>query len=72
MATIDKLREILAECQCIDPALVREECTFEEVGMDSLDLIDFTYEVEDAFGLTVKDLDSIQTFGDVVAYIDSL
>lgn len=72
METLDRIREILATGQFIDPARIREDATFEEAGMDSLDLVDFSYEIEDAFGIQIERMDEARTFGDVARRIDEL
>ena len=46
---------------------------FEDLGADSLDVVELLMSLEDEFGLTIED-DQVQDFhtvGDVVSYIES-
>ena len=37
----------------VDPALIRPESTFEQLGLDSLTLMEFVFEVEDRFDVRI-------------------
>ena len=57
--------------------MAKEEVTMEstmqdELGADSLDLVDLVMSVEEEFGVKVadEDLENIKTVGDIVNYIE--
>ena len=69
----EKIREIL--CEQLD--LEEDDVTMssnieEELGADSLDLVDIVMSIEDEFEIDVadEDIDGIKTVGDVVRYIE--
>ena len=72
MATIDTVKEILQENLDIDPASVTEESTFASLGIDSLDLVELTCELEDRLGIDFGEPEGLETMGDLVSYLDSL
>ena len=45
--------EILEKKFGVDPALVRPETTLEQLGLDSLALMEFVFEVEDRFEVRI-------------------
>ncbi len=48
---LEKFREIVARSLRIDPATVNPECTLDEPGAESLDLIEITMETEAEFNI---------------------
>ena len=65
----EKVRTIISEKLGVEEDEVTEESTLDEdLGADSLDLVDLTMAIEDEFGLRVEDeeLEKIKTVGDVV------
>ena len=73
MDTLETVQSILAEALKVQPAQLEPEAKLEDLGVDSLDLIDLIFKIEDRFNLNIKD-DSrkLVTIKDVVAYIDEL
>ncbi len=69
----EKLSEIIAEQFGVDAAEITEETSFvEDLGADSLDLVELIMSVEEAFELgEVEDntLESVKSVGDVVNFI---
>lgn len=72
MATIDTIRDILAENLDIDPASVTEESTFESLNIDSLDMVQLICDLEDKLDIDFGEPEGLQNVGDVVAHIESL
>lgn len=71
---IDKLRKILEDQLDIDPATVNENTDIaEDLGADSLDVVELVMTVEEEFDITIEDSDAhlFKTVGDVVNYIES-
>ena len=60
-------------CCCTDEDEVTMEATMQDdLGADSLDLVDLVMSVEEEFGVKVadEDLENIKTVGDIVNYIE--
>lgn len=47
--------EILEQKFGVDPALIRPETTFDQLGLDSLTLMEFVFEVEDRFAVRIPE-----------------
>ena len=71
--TLQVITKIIADKMEIDPAIIRPESTFEELGLDSLDTFDIIFDAEDAFKIKVPNEQvSITTLQDVVDMINRL
>lgn len=69
----EKVRDIL--CQQLDVEendVTMESNLIEDLGADSLDLVDTVMSLEDEFDIEVPDsaVEEIKTVGDIVAYIE--
>ncbi|WP_026689934.1 acyl carrier protein [Alteribacter aurantiacus] len=72
-ATLDRIAKIVSERLGVDESEVKPEATFkEDLGADSLDVVELVMELEDEFDLEISDEDAekITTVGDVITYID--
>jgi acyl carrier protein len=60
--------DIIAKSKSISPDTVTLASTFEELSIDSLDKINISFEVEEAFNVEIPDdaLGTIKTVGDMV------
>ena len=60
--------DIIAKSKNISPDTVTLASTFEELNIDSLDKINISFEVEEAFNIEIPDdaLGTIKTVGDMV------
>jgi acyl carrier protein len=74
MKTLETLQSILVEEFKRSPDQLRPEATLADLGIDSLDLVDLIFKIEDRFSLKVRDdvPRSLVTLADVAAYIDTL
>ena len=72
MATIDAIREILAENMDIAPESVTEESTFESLNIDSLDMVELICGLEDKLDIDFGEPEGLLNVGDVVRYLGSL
>jgi len=74
MNTFETLQTILIEELKRSPEQLRPQATLVDLGIDSLDLVDLMFKIEDRFGLKIKDdvPRSLVTLGDVASYIDGL
>jgi acyl carrier protein len=71
--TLAQLATIVHEVAGADPAAVTPEKSFvEDLGVDSLSMVEIIYAVEDAFDISIPEEDSknLITIGDAVAYVD--
>ena len=69
---LEKMKEIIAEQLSTDADSITESTSFkDDLGADSLDLMDMVMNFEDEFGIEI-DADSmgtLKTIGDVVDYL---
>lgn len=72
MATIDIVREVLVENQDLDPETITEDATIEDLGIDSLDMVELICDIEDKCEVEFGEPEGLKTIGDIVAHIDSL
>ncbi len=71
---IDTLKTILEAQLDIDPATITESTSIaDDLGADSLDMVELMMTVEEEFDITIKDSDVhlFKTVGDVVSYIEA-
>ena len=69
----DKVTKIIAEQFDMEAEDLEESTTLvEDLGADSLDLVDLVMSFEDEFDMEFpdEDVDSIKTVGDIVNYIE--
>ncbi|MBE6893842.1 MAG: acyl carrier protein [Oscillospiraceae bacterium] len=70
----EKVREILCEQLEIDPdEITLDTNIIDDLGADSLDLVDFVMSLESEFDKEIpdEDVENIKTIGDIVSYIEN-
>jgi len=70
---LEKIKELLADQLGIDPETITAETTItEDLGGDSLDMVELMMSIEDEYGVAIEDekLAQIKTIGDVVKIIE--
>lgn len=75
MEIFDKVKEMLVDQLDVDEELVTMEASIsEDLGADSLDLVDLVMELENEFDAEIpdEDIQNIKTVGDVVHYIEKI
>ena len=74
MSTLQVLQDLLMKEFRLSEDQVSPEIALNTLGIDSLDLIDFFFKVEDRFDLKLKDdmPATLITVNDIAQYIDSL
>ena len=72
MATIDTVREVLVDNLDLEPEAVVETTTFEDLGIDSLDMVELICDIEERCEVEFGEPEGLKTIGDIVAHIDSL
>lgn len=74
-STLDIIKELVYDTICVEPSKVKEESRFvEDLGADSLDMVELIMAVEDRFGIEIPDRDAekITIVHEAVDYIDRL
>ena len=76
MNTREKLTQILTECLGVDAAKVTPEAMLiDDLGADSLDVVEIAMTIEDDFKIEIPDDDATKfsngTVGAIVEYIDA-
>lgn len=69
----EKVREILMEQLDVEESVVTMEASIlEDLGADSLDIVDLVMTLEDEFDMEIPDeeIENIKTVGDIVHYIE--
>jgi acyl carrier protein len=72
--TLERVKKIIVDRLGVEESKVTLEASFkEDLGADSLDVVELVMELEDEFDMEISDEDAekISTVGEVVAYIDS-
>lgn len=72
MATIDIVREVLVDNLDLDAEAVTEEATLDDLGVDSLDMVELICDIEEKCDVDFGEPEGLATIGDIVAHIDSL
>jgi len=70
MKTIENITKILTEFKDFPPDSIHPETTFEEIGLDSLDIVDLVMKIEDEIGVKIPMSPDIKTVGHLVKFID--
>ena len=73
MSTFEKVKKIVKDKLNVDEAKITESASFvNDLGADSLDVVEFVMEVEKEFNITIPDEEATKlvTVGDAVKYID--
>ncbi len=73
MSTYERLQQILVADYPLLPEQLVPQARLEDLGIDSLGVMELLFQIEDAFQIQVPSQQvSLQTVHDVVTYIDEL
>ena len=69
----DKVKELIVDQLGVDEDVVTSEASIQDdLGADSLDIVDLIQTIEDEYDLSIPDeaVENIKTVGDIVKYIE--
>ena len=74
MNTLETLQDILVKEFRLAPGQLTPDADLSTLGIDSLDLLELMFKIEDRYGISIKNdtPNNLTTLDDVVAYIDGL
>ncbi|MDF2883044.1 MAG: acyl carrier protein [Clostridiaceae bacterium] len=67
----EKIRKIIVEQLGISEDEVKLETSFEDLGVDSLDLFQIIIEIEEKFDIQIEDAEKITTVEEAVSFVES-
>ena len=70
----EQIQAILVKHLKLDPAKITEETNIQEdLGADSLDIVEIIMDIENEFGISIPDEDIVKfkTIGDAIKYIEA-
>ena len=73
MAVEDKIKDIIVEQLGVSAEEVVTEASFiDDLGADSLDIVELVMAIEEEFGLEIPDDDAekLQSIGDAISYVE--
>ena len=73
MSNLEKLATIISDQLNIQDVAITEDTTLEDLGADSLALVELVMSVEEEFEIQIEDedMEKFKTVGDVLGYIES-
>lgn len=71
MTTLEQLEKIIGEYKEMEPGTLKPETTFEELELDSLDVVDMAMACEDTFNVTVEVDENMKTIQDLITIIEA-
>ena len=74
MMIYERLVKLISEQFGMEPEEITEETGFEDLGADSVDLVELSMNLEEEFGIeemSEEDIASIHNVGDMVSYLRS-
>ncbi|MBR6101335.1 MAG: acyl carrier protein [Ruminococcus sp.] len=67
----ETVAKIIAERIDCDPSEIKRESAFRDLGIDSLDIVDLTMNLEDELGIELELDQKVETIGDLVDFIEA-
>lgn len=64
--TLEKIAELLADKAGIEVSRITEETSFEEIGLDSLDIVELLMTLESECGVTLEPDPEVKTVGNLL------
>ena len=70
MNTFEKVAAAVADSKGLELSTIKPESTFQDLGVDSLDVAELVMSLEDEFGITIELDENVKTVLDMVNLID--
>lgn len=72
--TAQKISSIIAEKLHVDAANINPQATLQDLGADSLDMVDIVMKIEEEFGIEIndEDVEKLHNVQDFINYIHEL
>ena len=70
--TFEKIAKIIAENKGIEAEEITMELSFDDMELDSLDVIEVVMAIEEEFEITIEVDDNVKTVADLVNLVDQL
>ncbi|NLZ47543.1 MAG: acyl carrier protein [Clostridiales bacterium] len=67
----EKVKEIIVDQLGVDEEEITLETTFEDLGVDSLDLFQIVIEIEESFNIKIENAEDIKSVKDAVEFIEA-
>jgi len=71
MNVFDKIVAVIADQTGSDASVITEATTFDELGVDSLDIVEMVMRFEEELGLEIEMEEKFDTVGALVKFIES-
>lgn len=73
MSVQETIFKKIAEQKGLDPATLNRETTLLDIGLDSLDMVELSMDLEETFGLVINqaDIAGIKTLGQAVDFVEA-
>jgi len=71
MNVFEKIAEVIADHTGGDISGITETTTFEELGVDSLDIVEMVMKFEEELGVQIELDEKFETIGDLAKFIES-
>lgn len=71
-STAGKLKSILTEKFSVPEERIQPDTKLEDLGLDSLDMIEVLFEVEDAFKISIPEDDSVVRSATIREFLDAV
>lgn len=66
----EEIREVICEQLGIEKEEVTLETTFEDLGADSLDLLQIVIELEEKYNIQIEEVEGLKSIKDAVEYVE--
>lgn len=66
---LEKIAELLRDYKGVPGLAVTEQTTFEELELDSLDMVELVMNLEEEFSVTIETSENIKSVGDLMKLV---
>lgn len=71
MTTLEQIEKIVSNYKDLEPGTLKAETTFEDLELDSLDIVDMAMACEDTFNVNIEVNEDLKTIGDLMQVIEA-